>query len=167
MTGACATLSPARTRSFFVAEKVIESFLMIVDELKRAIGGALTKLGVSAPVVALEHPADLAHWDYSSNVALEYAKELQMKPHELAERLLKGMTLGLEKGQTFVERMEVAGAGFINFHLRKEFFADAVKEVGDDFGRNKNLAGKKVMVEYTDPNPFKEFHIGHFMSNAV
>src|SRR3989338_7474802 len=181
MTGACATLSPARTRSFFVEEKVIELFLMIVDELKRAIGGALTKLGVSAPVVALEHPADLAHGDYSTNVALAYAKELQMKPHELAERLLQGLTLNREKGQTFVERMEVAGAGFINFYLSKEFFAEALRKIvqgstflpiqgrtlDNDFGATKTLVGKKVMVEYTDPNPFKEFHIGHLMSNAV
>ena len=154
---------------------------MIVDELKRAIGGALTKLGVSAPVVALEHPAELSHGDYSTNVALAYAKELQMKPHELAERLLKGLTLGLEKGQTFVERMEVAGAGFINFYLSKEFFADALRKIvqgstflpiqgrtlDNDFGATKTLVGKKVMVEYTDPNPFKEFHIGHLMSSAV
>ena len=140
---------------------------MVSEELQKAIQAELKTLGIKTSDVHLEHPADLTHGDYSTNVALVYAKQLKAKPKELAERLLQGLTLNLQKGLTFVSRIEIAGAGFINFHLSKEFFADSVKSIGEDFGKNKKLGGKKVMVEYTDPNPFKEFHIGHLMSNAV
>src|SRR3989344_772730 len=65
--------------------------------------------------------------------------------------------------------MEIAGAGFINFRLSaRALNAIAVEARGSDmWGRNESLAGKKIMVEYTDPNPFKEFHIGHLVPNAL
>ncbi len=58
---------------------------------------------------------------------------------------------------------------FINFFLSNKFFADSVKNVleNKDFGVNKNLKGQKTIIEYTDPNPFKEFHIGHLMPNVI
>ncbi|MEK7150379.1 MAG: arginine--tRNA ligase, partial [Patescibacteria group bacterium] len=67
-------------------------------------------------------------------------------------------------------KVEVAGAGFINFFLSKEFFAESTGEVikaGENLGMNESLKGQKIIIEYTDPNPFKEFHIGHLMSNTI
>lgn len=145
---------------------------MVVEELKRAISEALKILGVEVPKVELEHPAELSHGDFSTNVALVYAKELKMKPRELAEKItavLKGSTFFPIQGRT-LEKIEVAGAGFINFYLTKEFFSESIAEAlrqAQGYGKNGILANKKVMVEYTDPNPFKEFHIGHLMSNAI
>src|SRR6185503_5194125 len=55
-------------------------------------------------------------------------------------------------------------------HLSRKFFGSTVEEIvnkGDSVGKNQTLAGKKIMVEYTDPNPFKPFHIGHLMTNAI
>jgi arginyl-tRNA synthetase len=72
-----------------------------------------------------------------------------------------------------VEKIDIAGPGFVNFHLKRDFFAEQVKKIlkeGEEFGSNdsfKTAGFKKVMIEYTDPNPFKEFHIGHLMSNAI
>ena len=68
-----------------------------------------------------------------------------------------------------IEKVEVAGAGFINFFCQKNFLrtAWATIEAGENFGANESLKGQKIMIEYTDPNPFKEFHIGHLMSNAI
>ena len=90
---------------------------MIVEELKKAISEAVKTLGIETPKVELEHPAELSHGDFSTNIALAYAKELKMKPRELAEKLHQGLTLCQEKGQTLVERVEIAGPGFINFYL--------------------------------------------------
>ncbi|TSC84605.1 MAG: arginyl-tRNA synthetase [Parcubacteria group bacterium Gr01-1014_17] len=151
---------------------------MITEEIKKVIGEALKALGVDNSEVSLEHPKDLAHGDYSTNVALQYAKELKMKPKELAEKILKGLSLKSKDSPwigspwmgTWMGKAEVAGAGFINFYLSKEFFAEQVKEIlekKDDFGRNEHCAGMRALVEYTQPNPFKEFHIGHLMSNAI
>ncbi|MDO8564907.1 MAG: arginine--tRNA ligase, partial [bacterium] len=133
----------------------------------------MQEIGIENPEVHLEHPEDFAHGDYSTNVALRYAKELKLKPRELAEKIvtaLQGLTLNREKGQTFIERIEIAGAGFINFHLSKEFFTKSIGEIfrqAQDYGKSVSLVHKKVLVEYTDPNPFKEFHIGHLMSNTI
>lgn len=69
----------------------------------------------------------------------------------------------------YIESVAVVGK-FVNFFLSKKFFNDCLEKVlkeGGNFARNQNLSGKKIIVEYTDPNPFKEFHIGHLMSNAV
>ncbi len=137
---------------------------MIREEIRYVIGQALKHLSIPAGEVLLEHPAELSHGDYSTNAALVYAKECKQKPRSLAEQIVRYIELQKLVG---VDKIEIAGPGFINFYLSKEFFAEAVKGIDGDFGKNKNLAGKKVMVEYTDPNPFKEFHIGHLMNNAV
>ncbi len=153
---------------------------MIMEEIQKAVRAALKELGIETGEIILEHPADLGHGDYSTNVALRYAKEAGMKPRELAEKIVKnfqfsrlqigGQAIFNFQKEKIIEKVEVAGAGFINFYLSKEFFTERVAEIlanGQHFGRNKSLAGQKVMVEYTDPNPFKEFHIGHLMSNAI
>lgn len=141
---------------------------MIQEKLENSVREALKSLFITATGdINLEHPSDLSFGDYSSNVALAHAKELKMKPRELADKIVEEIEKNKIKE---IEKVEVAGAGFINFFLAKEFFAErageAIKE-GDKFGANESLKGKKIMIEYTDPNPFKEFHIGHLMSNII
>jgi len=117
--------------------------------------------------VHIEHPADMSHGDYSTNVALVYGKQKGENPQEFALSLVEKLK---KKGLDEVDRIEVAGAGFINFFLKDEFF---IKELGhilkekEDYGKNKTNKGKKIIIEFTDPNPFKEFHIGHLMSNTI
>ncbi len=140
---------------------------MVTEEIKRAITSVLKELGIQNPEVSLERPAELSHGDYSTNAALRYAKELKKSPKELAEVIVRYI---VPQQLACVEKIEVAGAGFVNFYLKPEFFVEQVKEIlekKDDFGKNNHCAGMRTMVEYTDPNPFKEFHIGHLMSNAI
>ena len=97
--------------------------------------------------------------DYSSSVALT----LKIKPEEIKEKLEKELSEDNVK-------IEVAGPGFINFYLSRDFFVDSIKKIikqGEGWGKNELLKDKKMMVEYTDPNPFKPFHIGHLMTNAI
>lgn len=106
----------------------------------------------------VEHPTDLKMGDYSTSVAIKYGHK---------EELLE--YLGKNKPE-WVEKIEPAGPGFINFYLSREFFKKSLGEIikqGSEFGRNENLKGEKIIVEHTDPNPFKEFHIGHMMSNVT
>jgi len=140
---------------------------MIQEKLKNSIREALKTLSITADDVHLEHPTDLNFGDYSSNAALAYAKELKIKPRELAEKIAEEIR---KKKIKEIEKIEVAGAGFINFFLSKEFFATSLSnaiKAGENFGENESLKGKKIIIEYTDPNPFKEFHIGHLMSNTI
>lgn len=137
------------------------------NQLEILIKNALQNLGIETESIALEHPADISNGDYSTNVALVYARQLSTSPRDLAEKIKEEIEKKLPKE---IEKIEIAGAGFINFYLSREFFANAIKEIlnqKDNWGKNKLLAGKKVMVEYTQPNPFKPFHIGHLMSNAI
>lgn len=135
----------------------------IRDLIDKAVG----ELGTLPVEFGLEHPKDESHGDYSTNVAMVLAKNLGQNPRELAETIVGK----INKGPTFVqnfEKVEVAGPGFINFYLKSDFFlAEAKRAVEPDYGKNSRLKGRATMVEFTDPNPFKEFHIGHLMSNTV
>lgn len=132
--------------------------------IQEKLTAALDTCGVSGEQLLVELPKDLANGDYSSSVALQFSKQLGMPPRELAEKLKD--TLGSVDG---VERIEIAGPGFINFHLSGDALAKSMQAAisTDMWGSNEREKGKKMMIEYTDPNPFKEFHIGHLMSNAV
>lgn len=119
------------------------------------------------PGFVVEHPADETHGDYATNAAMMMGGN----PRELAEKLVAELKKSDVLGEVVdLDRIEVAGPGFINFWLRKEYLEAElarVLEKKEDYGRNDWLKGKKVMVEFTDPNPFKEFHIGHLMSNGI
>ena len=130
------------------------------EEVLRIIEAAVKGAGIKTAAVQLEYPENPEHGDFSTNIALAHAKELKMSPKALAEKLV----MELEKRlPDIVEAVEIAGPGFINFRLKNQAVAEAAIRPRVAV---KRLPGK-VMVEYTDPNPFKAFHIGHLMSNAI
>ena len=135
--------------------------MSIANELRKKIASAID---ISQEQVSLEHPATLENGDYATGVALKYAKQLGKKPRELAEEIIKN--IGQIDG---VEKIEVAGAGFINFYLAPSALASSIDEARaeEKWGRNDTNRCKTVLMEYTDPNPFKEFHIGHLVPNAI
>ncbi len=137
-------------------------------KIKKLIQDALQNLNIEASMITLEHPADLNMGDYSTNIALALAKKIGENPKDLASKIV--VEIFRLNTDTYIEKVEVAGAGFINFYLSREFFAHTVEDIlnkGYEVGKNETLQGQKIMVEYTDPNPFKPFHIGHLMTNAI
>ncbi|HVZ76224.1 MAG TPA: arginine--tRNA ligase [Candidatus Paceibacterota bacterium] len=137
---------------------------MIREAIERAVQEALAELGASEATFVVERPGDMSHGDYATNAALLAAKALKKNPKELAEALAQK----LEGKIDGVKKVEIAGPGFINFTLAGMKVKDIVHEAHEpEWGSNDLYKGKKIMVEYTDPNPFKEFHIGHLMSNAI
>ncbi len=138
------------------------------EEIKKLIKDALQNLNIEVSTIVLEHPEDLKNGDYSTNVSLAIAKSIERNPKELAEKIVAEINrLNVDKN---IEKVEIAGSGFINFHLARKFFSKSIEEIvnqGAEVGKNKILDGKKIMIEYTDPNPFKPFHIGHLMTNAI
>ncbi|MEK7575361.1 MAG: arginine--tRNA ligase [Patescibacteria group bacterium] len=140
---------------------------MIEEKIQNLVKKALNELSIVAQHVPLEHPDEISHGDFSTNIALVHAKTLKMKPRDLAEKILAELEKNKPKE---VERLEIAGPGFINLYLSPEFFRKEVSVVlkdGENFGQDSALKGKTMLFEYTDPNPFKPFHIGHLMSNAI
>ena len=105
--------------------------------------------------------------DYASNVALVLAGQVDKNPREIAEKIIEKLQEAKIKD---IKKIDVADPGFVNFYLSDEFFIKEVESIlvfGHGYGTNEKFKGKKVMVEYTDPNPFKAFHIGHLMTNII
>lgn len=134
--------------------------------LRQAIADALVQLGIEGVNFSVEYPTDPTHGDYASNVAMVSAKAAGEVPRALAERLVEELAGKIE----MVERVEVAGPGFLNFYLRRQYFADTVAgilQAGDGWGHNQSLAGEEVIIEYTSPNLFKPLHVGNLVGNIV
>ncbi len=134
--------------------------------IREAIEKVLGTLGVTGVDFAVEHPADTTHGDYATNVAMVCAKQLGKNPREIAEQFRVALVGTIPS----VEHIEIAGAGFINFHLDRNFFkekiADAVKNP-DTFGKNNSLQGEDIIFEYTSPNLMKPLHVGNLVGNIV
>jgi arginyl-tRNA synthetase len=112
---------------------------------------------------SLDQPEDALHGDYATNIAFAIGKTLGKSPKEAAESIVDELRGTLSE---VVEKMEVAGPGFINFFLKDDIRTDEAEGVA--LSDIENVTGKgKVIVEYTDPNCFKVFHIGHLMANTI
>lgn len=135
---------------------------MVRERIEEALHAALEAIGTSS-AFSIEYPPEGTGADYATNAALAAAKALGKPPRETAQTLTE--RLGPVEG---VEKIDVAGPGFINFVLAREAHTRAVEAARKDGWGDADIErGKRIMVEYTDPNPFKEFHIGHLMSNAI
>lgn len=138
------------------------------DTLSTMIRSALADLGLD-PTAAftLEHPGDMAHGDWATNVALTVAKAAGKNPRTLADQIVLYLA---EKRDPLLASVEAAGPGFINFRLAEHLFDDVLGEIiadPDSWGMNADRGGQVHLFDYTDPNPFKVFHIGHLMANAI
>jgi arginyl-tRNA synthetase len=117
--------------------------------------------------IVVEHPIDLKNGDFTTNAALVTARQFKRAPQEIADLLID--FLRTHKPEE-IEKIEMAGPGFINFYLSKEFYKSSISEIiekHDQFGKSELYKGEKVIVEHTDPNPFKVLHIGHLMPMTI
>ena len=113
------------------------------------LAGALT--GVAGVPVQLERPTDPTHGDYATNVALRLAGQLKRPPREVAEELA-----GRAAGLPGIERVEVAGPGFLNLFLDDSWFAEVLRDMlaaGDAFGGGSAAVPERVQVEMVSANP--------------
>ena len=136
------------------------------DVIKTAVVEAVAELGFGAAHFTIEHPGEISHGDFACNIAMVLAKVVGQAPKAVAAQIVSKLEGQIE----YVDRIEIAGPGFINFYLARDFFVAETKRIvaaGDNWGQNDSWAGKKVVVEYTDANPFKDFHVGHLFTNAV
>ncbi len=125
---------------------------------------ALEKLDINLEKITLDHPVEISHGDYSTNVAMILAKVTKTNPVALAESIVEKM----DKHE-LVESVTTA-AGFINFRLVPKFFQSEIGKIlaqTSQFGKSEVHAGKHILVEHSSPNLFKPFHVGHVMNNAI
>jgi len=138
-----------------VKEHIVSKLADAVYRLQ--ITGSLPAEGL--PEIMVERTRERAHGDFATNFALLLAKPARRKPRELAELLVAAIEPGIE-----ISRIEIAGPGFINFHLGARAWHGAVRaalEHGAAFGRSKAGEGRRVQVEFVSANPTGPLHVGH------
>ncbi len=134
------------------------------QSIKNALAQAVTKAGLVEDAtelnIHLETPKDKANGDYATNLAMQLTKLAKKPPRAIAESILEN----LETEGTDIEKLEIAGPGFINITVRKDFLAQvvkAVKDQGENYGRSTAGGGEKVQVEFVSANPTGDLHLGH------
>ncbi len=109
--------------------------------------------------ILIERPKQAAHGDFACNLAMQLARALKRNPREIAQLLL-----GEIPPSPFVARTEIAGAGFINFHLLPAAKLDVVRRIleqGENFGRSTQGGKRKLQIEFVSANPTGPLHVGH------
>ena len=111
-------------------------------------------------LVMIETPKDNSNGDYSTNIAMRLTKILHQNPQIIAKTIVEGLTKKLDD----VDKIEIAGPGFINFWIKKTALADIINtaiSLNEDFGKNDSGNGLKILVEYVSANPTGPLHCGH------
>lgn len=139
----------------------------ITNKIKQELNNVLLKLNVEGEVkFVLEIPKDNTNGDYATNLAMQLTRILRKNPRMIAEEIVSNF----DKESCDVEKIEIAGPGFINFFVKSTSFAGLIKrvlEAGDDFGKQNYGQGKKYDVEFVSANPTGDLHLGHAWQAAL
>ena len=142
----------------------------VKQELLAALAAELEKLSPGAGAkAAFESPKVAAHGDFASTVAMQLAKPLKLNPRQLAESLQAAL-MALPVYQRWVDAIEIAGPGFINFRLKPEAKQQTVREVlaaGESYGLKPVVPDQKMLVEFVSANPTGPLHVGHGRQAAL
>ncbi len=140
------------------------NYHMGMDQLASDIQKIVKDLHGQVVEVELTRPEE-QFGDYACNVAMRLAPSVGKSPREVAEGLTGA--IGAVEG---VESAEVAGPGFINIKMTDDYFnsvVGSILEKKDKFGKSLGMKDQSVVVEYSDPNPFKVLHVGHLYTSVV
>lgn len=141
---------------------------MIKQKIEKSIIEALNKTDItySEQKIEVEQTSSLDKGDYTTNIAMKLASELKQNPRELAQEIVDNIEKTFE-----IEKIEVAGPGFINFFLSDRYLLTQIEKILESGAReyaSSNIKqDRNVLIEFTDANPFKVFHIGHLYTNTV
>ena len=145
-----------------------------VEQLQQQIKSALAQAIAKAELVEagtelnihLESPKDKANGDYATNVAMQLTKLAKKPPRAIAEVILEN----LDTEGTDIEKIDIAGPGFMNITVRKDYLGNVVKaafEQGEEYGRSNAGGNEKVQVEFVSANPTGDLHLGHARGASV
>lgn len=134
------------------------------DQLKAAIRAAIIQAEFytieELPDVVLEIPKDKEHGDFATNIAMQLAKVAKKAPRQIAEEIVAEFN----SKNAHVNKIEIAGPGFINFFMEEGFLGDVVSAIlnsGVDYGKTDAGKGLSVQVEFVSVNPTGDLHLGH------
>ncbi|KUP04078.1 arginine--tRNA ligase [Bacillus coahuilensis p1.1.43] len=142
----------------------------VQSKLKEEIKQAVIKAGLATeeqiPDVILETPKEKAHGDYSTNMAMQLARVAKKAPRMIAEEL----TANFDRTKASIEKIEIAGPGFINFYMDNSYLTNLIPVVlkaGEAYGESDAGEGQKINVEFVSANPTGDLHLGHARGAAV
>lgn len=140
----------------------------VQQAIKLAISEAVQKaeLTTEPMEIHLESPKDKANGDYATNIAMQLTRIAKKAPRAIAEAIVKN----LDKESANIEKVEIAGPGFINITIKKDYLLDVVKTVleqKEDYGRTNSGAGERIQVEFVSANPTGDLHLGHARGSSV
>jgi arginyl-tRNA synthetase len=136
------------------------------DRIRAELVRAARELGASDVEPLIERPRDPSLGDWATNLAMTLARPLRRRPSEIASDLRDRMRLA----DAGVERVEIAGPGFMNFWLDPAYVAEGLREIiarDESYGRSDDAHGKPVMVEFVSANPTGPLHVGHGRQAAL
>lgn len=135
-------------------------------QISELVNKAIEDCGFEAVNYQVETPREKANGDFSTNAAMLLTKIAKKAPRMIAEELISKM----DCNGTYIEKVEVAGPGFINFYLNKNWLYDVidlVEKMGNRYGSIDYGKGKKVMVEFISANPTGPMHMGNARGGAL
>lgn len=142
----------------------------VQSRLKEEIRAAVVKANLATeeqiPDVILEVPKEKAHGDYSTNMAMQLARVAKKAPRMIAEALIENF----DRTKASIEKIELAGPGFINFYMNNAYLTDLIPTVldaGEKYGETTVGGNQKVQVEFVSANPTGDLHLGHARGAAV
>jgi arginyl-tRNA synthetase len=147
-----------------MAANKIEATLQ--EHLKNAIVSSSLLEEYDASSINIEIPKDKSHGDYSTNIAMQLTRVLHRNPREIAQAIMDAFSLEDAK----VEKIEMAGPGFINFFMKNDALTSIIKEVlseKENYGSTDFGKGIKYDVEFVSANPTGDLHLGHAKGAAV
>ncbi|MBM7551804.1 arginine--tRNA ligase [Thalassobacillus pellis] len=136
------------------------------QEIVQAVLKAELATEEQMPEVVLEQPKDKAHGDYATNMAMQLARIAKKAPRMIAEDIVAHF----DTSAASIKKVEIAGPGFINFHMDNQYLTDlvaAILEQGEGYGASETGNGQKIQVEFVSANPTGTLHLGHARGAAV
>ncbi|MGW9986071.1 arginine--tRNA ligase [Staphylococcus cohnii] len=138
----------------------------LVEEIKKSIQQAQLADINEMPEIKIEIPKDNKNGDYSTNIAMVLTKIAKRNPREIATAIVDN----LDTTAAQVEKVDIAGPGFINFYLDSAYLTAIITEAinkGNQFGHKAEKNGENILLEYVSANPTGDLHIGHARNAAV
>ncbi|MBC2368965.1 arginine--tRNA ligase [Listeria booriae] len=146
-----------------VSQKSQQDLIAII---KNAVIGALGLEEADVPAILLEVPKDKQHGDYSTNVAMQLARVAKKAPKVIAEAIVDA----IGEDHAIINKVEIAGPGFINFYLDNAYLTALVPVIMDAdtaYGESNTGQGKKFQIEFVSANPTGDLHLGHARGAAI
>ncbi len=149
-----------------IIENISVQIKKIISEAIQKISTETDEFNINIEEIEIEKPRDKNNGDFSTNIAMQLSRIFKKSPANIAQELIDKIQIK----DTYIEKVEKAGPGFINFYLSSKWLHEviyAIEEHGNNYGRTNIGKGQKVMVEFISANPTGPMHMGNARGGAL